>query len=211
MSLQARINQMYNKQIAAERINFNGVNKDVFIIKDNNIPPINSTAEFDYLFFIAQFNNKLIPFFYLAVKFNKSDNFIYDVILHLGDSIKINAVNKLINGQIIFCFIQNSKNIFDNSKIIFDRILEFNSYLDEKTINILKLLSDSKNINQGSEDDFVNFGNLFWNFIGQRESSLDKIKDLKAEHGIVVDLFLSLKKPSTLFKQMGTYPKSVKL
>lgn len=207
MSLQSRINQMYNKQVTAERISFNGKEKDVFIIKDNNIPPINSTAEFDYLFFIDQFNNKLIPFFYLAVKFNGSNNFIYDVILHLGDKIKIDAVNKLIEEQIIFCFIQNSKNIFDNSKIIFDRTFGFSSCLDEKTINILKLLSNSKNTNQGSEIDFINFGNPFWNFIGQRENVLNKIKDLKAEHGIVVDLFAETKKPVISVQAKGCMSK----
>lgn len=162
----------------------------MFIIKDSDFPKHTIKIESGLLFFIAEFNDKYIPFLYYAVRFNGSDRFIYDAIIFID---KVEMLEKLLLGKRQYRFIGSDKLSLDKTSYFNAILLEtVNNAINKEISKTLGLFKKTKDSNKGAMEDFVELHktNAFWNFIGDKSKALDRIREL-SKNGLIVDLVVS--------------------
>jgi hypothetical protein len=190
MSLIQRLNDLTIGTMTVEHIK-NPEPYFVFIVKDIVLPKPDAKAESHFLFFIAEFEDKFLPFIYYIVKFGKSDC-IYDMLTYVDD---INPIKELLLNDRRYWFLNANMPILNNNYINFINNIQetIDDKLKQETIDVIKSFEKTKDANKGSAEDFLKFynTNAFWNFIGTFGNAFNKVTKLYKEHGLVVDLTVS--------------------
>lgn len=191
MSFLDRINSLPVGDMTVEVLKNNGKLTDyIFIIKDDDFPKNAIKIESGLLFFIAEFNDKYIPFLYYAVKFNGLDRFIYDAVISID---KVEMLEKLLLDKRQYRFIGSDKLSTDKNSYFNAILIEtVNKAINKEISKTLELFKKTKDSNKGTIEDFVKFHktNAFWNFIGDKSKALDRIREL-SKNGLIVDLVAS--------------------
>lgn len=164
--------------------------ENVFIIKDTKFPPSEVEIQSALLFFIAEVNDKYIPFIYYIVKFGNSDDFIYDIVMYIDK--ELNLEDLLLDQRKYYFMDDATQEVEDTIKIKKIFVEQIEKTVNDNVKNGLKSFDNTKNSDKATLEDFINFhnSNLFLEFIGNKQNAIERIKKL-CEYGTIIDLSVS--------------------